>query len=101
VGQTMEVKIEPGSLADAIYGGKHPREQYYCNFGLNPEHQQKLHDAGLRIVGRDPDGEARILTIPEHRFFLATLYVPQLTSSITQPHPVILAFMKAAMESNR
>jgi CTP synthase (UTP-ammonia lyase) len=101
VGQTMEVKIEPGSLADAIYGGKHPREQYYCNFGLNPEHQQKLHDAGLRIVGTDPDGEARILTIPEHRFFLATLYVPQLTSSITQPHPVILAFMKAAMESNR
>ena len=99
VGQTMEVIIEPGSRVEAIYGARSVQEQYYCNFGLNPEHQQKLHEAGLRILGTDANGEARILTIPKHRFFVATLFVPQLTSSLSRLHPVILVFIKAAMAS--
>jgi CTP synthase (UTP-ammonia lyase) len=96
VGQTMEVQIEPGSRVAAIYGGTSALEQYYCNFGLNPENQQALHDAGLCIVGRDANGEARILTLPEHRFFVATLFVPQLTSGVDHPHPLIRAFLEAA-----
>ena len=96
VGQRMEVEIEPGSRVEAIYGSKSAFEQYYCNFGLNPEYQQRLHEAGLRIVGRDANGEARILTLPKHRFFVATLFVPQLTSSPDHPHPMIRAFLKTA-----
>lgn len=69
VGQTMEVEIEPGSLVEAIYRSRSAFEQYYCNFGLNPQYQQRLHEAGLRIVGWDANGEARILTLPNHRFF--------------------------------
>jgi CTP synthase (UTP-ammonia lyase) len=96
VGQTMQVEIEPGSRVEAIYGCRSAFEQYYCNFGLNPEYQQSLHDAGLCIVGRDANGEARILTLPTHRFFVATLFVPQLTSNPGHPHPMIRAFFKAA-----
>jgi CTP synthase (UTP-ammonia lyase) len=50
----------------------------------------------LRIVGRDTGGEARILTLPEHPFFVATLFVPQCRSSAEQPHPMVMAFMDAA-----
>jgi CTP synthase (UTP-ammonia lyase) len=96
VGQKMQVEIEPGSRVEAIYGYKSVFEQYYCNFGLNPEVQQRLHEAGLCIVGRDANGEARILTLPKHRFFVATLFVPQLTSSPDHPHPMIRAFFEAA-----
>ncbi|MHB8271823.1 CTP synthase C-terminal region-related (seleno)protein [Bradyrhizobium sp.] len=96
VGQTMAVEIEPGSRVEAIYGSTSAFEQYYCNFGLNPDYQQRLHDAGLRIVGRDANGEARILTLPKHRFFIATLFVPQLTSSPDHPHPMIRAFFETA-----
>jgi CTP synthase (UTP-ammonia lyase) len=96
VGQTMQVEIEPGSRVEAIYGSRSAFEQYYCNFGLNPEVQQGLHEAGLRIVGRDASGEARILTLPKHRFFMATLFVPQLTSSPEHPHPMIRAFFETA-----
>jgi CTP synthase (UTP-ammonia lyase) len=96
VGQKMEVEIEPGSRVEAIYGGTSAFEQYYCNFGLNPGVQHRLHEAGLRIVGRDANGEARILTLPQHRFFVATLFVPQLTSNLDHPHPMIRAFLKTA-----
>jgi CTP synthase (UTP-ammonia lyase) len=97
VGQTMDVDIEPNSRVAEIYGATRIGEQYYCNFGLNPDHQTRLHDGGLEICGRDANGEARILTIADHPFFLATLFVPQLTSTIDRPHPIIGAFMRAAL----
>lgn len=97
VGQAMEVFITPGSRVAELYGQTRVREEYYCNFGINPAHQQALDDGGLRIVGRDGDGEARILTLPGHPFFLATLFVPQLTSAEDRPHPLLMAFVRAAL----
>ncbi len=55
-----------------------------------------MHAAGLRVVGVEPDGEARIVEAFGHRFFVGTLFVPQLNSTSAQPHPLILAFMKEA-----
>ena len=97
VGQTMEVRFDPASRIAAICGAVTAAEQYYCNFGINPEHQQKLDDAGLRIVGRDVNGEARVLTLPRHPFFVATLFVPQLRSTLGRPHPLICEFLTAVL----
>lgn len=99
VGKAMEVHIDPQSVVAKLYGRVRVQEQYYCNFGINPSHQQDLHEGGLRIVGRDLDGEARILAVPDRRFYLATLFVPQLTSTRENPHPIVLAFVRAAIEA--
>ncbi len=95
VGQRMDVFVEAGSLAAGAYSGTRATEEYYCNFGLNPDYESQLHNGGLRIIGRDANYEPRILTIPAHPFFLATVFVPQLRSSPAQPHPLIVAFLKA------
>ena len=95
-GLAMEVLIDPESRVAEIYGATRVAEEYYCNFGLNPEYEDKLHDAGLRIVGKDANGEARILTVREHPFFIATLFLPQLRSTRERPHPIIAAFAHAA-----
>src|SRR6185436_16546933 len=76
-------------------------EQYYCQFGLNPHYQATIHEGGLRVVGIDEDGEARIVELPEHPFFVATLFVPPLTSTAEQPHPLIIAYLQAAVECGR
>jgi CTP synthase (UTP-ammonia lyase) len=99
VGQTMTVRLAPGSRAAHFYGARESTEQYYCNFGLNPQHQERLHEAGLRVSGIDQDGEARVLELPERRFYLATLFVPQLTSSATRPHPLITGYLRAALNA--
>lgn len=98
VGRTMRVDVSPGSRVAAVYGQPRVDEQYYCNFGLNPEHEQALGDGGFRVVGCDQDGEARILTVPEHPFYVATLFVPQLNSQPTAPHPLVVALLAAAAE---
>jgi CTP synthase (UTP-ammonia lyase) len=71
-------------------------ENYYCNFGLNPDYEKNLEAAGMRITGRDSDGEARILELGDHPFFIGTLFVPQTRSTETMPHPLIYGFLQAA-----
>jgi CTP synthase (UTP-ammonia lyase) len=97
VGKTMQVRLSPGSRAHRLYEREVVTEHYYCNFGLNPAYQTQLHEGGLRVVGVDQDGEARIVELADHPFFLATLFVPQVSSRLTQPHPLICAFLRAAM----
>ncbi len=96
VGLAMNVKLNPMSHVARIYGRTEVTEQYYCNFGLNPAYQKLLHECGLRVVGQDEQGEARVLELAEHRFFVATLFVPQFSSHMGQPHPLITAYLQAA-----
>jgi len=96
VGKTEKIKISPGSRALDIYGKKETEERFYCNFGLNPTYRRKVEEAGLRPSGFDKTGEVRILELPGSLFFLATLFVPQVTSSETRPHPVIRSLLKTA-----
>ena len=96
VGQTMPVRLLDGSVASKIYGREEVTEQYYCNFGLNPDHQEALDRAGLRIVGTDNAGEARVFAIEDHPFFLATLFLPQSRSTSGRPHPIIASLLQAA-----
>ena len=56
-----------------------------------------MERSGLRFTGFDGDGEPRILEPPGHRFFLATLYVPQAALAQHDPHPVLAGFLKAAV----
>jgi CTP synthase (UTP-ammonia lyase) len=95
-GATLEVRLEPGSKAATAYGATRIHEEYYCNFGLNPAHEEALEQAGLVVTGRDLDGEARVVEVPGHPFFVGTLYVPQTSSTSGAPHPLISAFVDAA-----
>ena len=42
--------------------------------------------------------EVRILELPDHPFFVATLFVPQARSTEREPHPLVTAFVVAARE---
>jgi CTP synthase (UTP-ammonia lyase) len=98
VGQKGRVKLMPGSLAHAIYGRGEAEleEQFYCNYGLNPAYQAEIERGEMKVVGTGPDGEARVIELPDHRFFIGTLFVPQLSSSAEKPHELIVAYLKAA-----
>lgn len=95
-GKQMEVTLAPGSIAHAAYGCDRSIENYYCNFAINPDHRAELERSAPRISGQDQDGEIRVIEIPENRFFLATLFVPQMRSKPGSPHPLVRGFVKAA-----
>lgn len=97
VGVTQQVHIKPGTLAHQIYQKESATEQFRCNYGLNPKYRDEISQRGLQIAGTDMEGEVRIVELPQHRFFIATLFLPQLASTPEAPHPILLAYLKAAM----
>ena len=101
VGQRQPVRLERASAAGAIYGVEETVEAFFCNFGLNDACRPALEAAGLRFSGFDANGEPRVLELPGHRFFMATLYVPQATSTRERPHPLLSTFVTASTQTAR
>ena len=96
VGQSKVVRIVPGSLAGQIYGIAEATELFACNYGLNETFSDQIAARGLRVSGFDEEGTVRMVELPEHPFYIATLFVPQSRSSVETPHPLIVAFLRAA-----
>ena len=97
-GTQLAIRIRPDTLASSLYGSTKAMEDYYCNFGLNPAYSNDIEKSGLLITGSEEDGEARILELPTHRFYLATLFVPQTSSAPDNPHPLVNGLVYAARE---
>jgi CTP synthase (UTP-ammonia lyase) len=91
------VKILKGTLLHSILGGEDHSEQYYCNYGVNEEYERQFQSAGLRVSARGMLGETRAVELPQCRFFIATLFQPQLSSRPEAPHTFFLEFLRAAM----
>jgi CTP synthase (UTP-ammonia lyase) len=96
VGQSHPVTLVPGTRAAACYRAATSIEDYYCNYGVNPDYRPRLEAGGLTVSGVGPDGEIRIVELPSHRFFVATLFLPQTRSAAGRPHPLLAAFAAAA-----
>ncbi|WP_052350370.1 glutamine amidotransferase-related protein [Paenibacillus gorillae] len=94
VGQTGEVFIKQPSLVSSLYQETAVIEQFRCSYGLNPNFEVPIDEAGLKIVGTDAEGRPRIVELAEHPFFIGTLFVPQLSSSNANPHCLVNAFIK-------
>lgn len=94
-GLRQRVTIRPGTRAASLYGVTSAEEDFFCRYGVNPAWADRLQDAGLRVGGVGDDGEMRIVELPDHPFFLLTLFLPQARSSAA-PHPVLVGFLDAA-----
>jgi CTP synthase (UTP-ammonia lyase) len=95
VGQQHPVSVVAGTRAAALYGADSVVEAYYCNYGVNPDYLPRLRQAGLSVSGLGEDGEARIVELPAHPFFLATLFLPQTRSTAAKPHPLLAGYAAA------
>ena len=95
-GRIPEIRIRPGSYLHSFYKADTVSEEFFCNYEVNPEFEWTIAEAGFPVVARDENGAARAIESPAHRFFVATLFQPQLSSKPGKPHPVIVEFVRAA-----
>ena len=95
-GSIPEIRIRPGSYLHSFYNRDVVTEEFFCNYEVNPEFEWAFVEAGFPVVARGPQGEVRAIESPSHRFFIATLFQPQLSSQATKPHPIIAEFLRAA-----
>jgi CTP synthase len=92
--------LEPGSVVAEAYGTTEVRERHRHRYEVNNAYRDKLAAAGLVISGTSPDGHlVEFVELPRcvHPFFVGTQAHPELTSRPTRPHPLFVAFIKAAL----
>ena len=87
--------MRPGTRASALYGVTAATEDFFCNYGVNPDYHRRLEAGGLRVSGLGGAGEVRIVELPDHPFFLATLFLPQARSTAASPHPLLAGYAAA------
>src|SRR5207237_4214496 len=95
-GAISEIRIRPGSYLHSFYKQDVVTEEFFCNYEVNPEFEWAFVEAGFPVVARAAQGEVRAIESPTHRFFIATLFQPQLSSGPGKPHPTSVAVLRAA-----
>ncbi len=74
------------------------RERHRHRYELNNKYRKQLEDAGMVISGINPERDlAEIIELPHHPFFVGTQFHPEFQSRPLRPHPLFLAFIKAAI----
>jgi CTP synthase (UTP-ammonia lyase) len=96
VDESQSVHIFAETSALIAYVQEQVIEMFNCNYGFNEEYRPALDKSELKVAGVDSNGDARIVELSRHRFFIATLFLPQLSSTAETPHPLIMAFVKSA-----
>jgi CTP synthase (UTP-ammonia lyase) len=92
------IRLVPGSKLFAIYGVPAIEAGHFCNYGVNPDFLSRFEAAGVRIAGLGEEGDIRAIELPDHRFYITTLFHPQLESRPGRPSPLVLAFLEAARQ---
>lgn len=91
-------KVQKGTLASQIYGRQMISERHRHRYELNNLYADELQAAGLHVSGINPQSRlAEIVEIPEHPFFIATQFHPELKSTPEHPQPIFVHFVKAAL----
>jgi CTP synthase len=92
--------IHKGSRVYSIYGKELIQERHRHRFEFNNEYRQQFEEAGMMCVGENPDsGLVEIVEIPALKWFIGTQYHPEYNSTVVNPNPLFVSFVKAAIEN--
>jgi CTP synthase len=92
-------KLLPGTRAAQIYRATEISERHRHRYEVNNAYRDPLTESGMRISATSPDGDlVEMIELPDHPWFLATQFHPELKSRPNQPHPLFASFIGAAVE---
>ena len=97
LGEEADVDVLPGTRAAAVLGAGRRTERFFCQYGLDERYRARLEAGGLVFGANDADGAVRMLELPGHPFYLAALFQPELSCDETWVHPLVRAFVAAAV----
>ncbi len=103
MGGTMRLGAYPcrlveGSLAARCYQVDEISERHRHRYEVNNDYRDRFAEHGVVFSGLSPDGElVEIIELPDHPFFLAVQFHPELKSRPNRPHPIFTAFVAAAV----
>jgi len=96
---TYPCRLRPGSKAAEIYGQPEISERHRHRYEVSNQYRERFQQQGMRLSGLSPDGSlVEMIELPDHPYFVACQFHPELKSRPTRPHPLFSAFVAAAAQ---
>ena len=74
-------------------------ERHRHRYEFNNEYLLDFEKAGMIATGINPDTNlVEIIEIPNHNWFVGVQFHPEYSSTVINPHPLFVAFVKAVMK---
>jgi CTP synthase len=92
-------ELKKNTKAYQAYGKTKINERHRHRYEFNNRYLQDIEAAGMKATGINPKtGLVEIVEIPEHPWFVGTQFHPELKSTVLNPHPLFVRFVKASLE---
>lgn len=99
---SWDCELVENSKAFDAYGISSITERHRHRYEYNNDYKEQLEAAGLKTTGINPKtGLVEIVEISEHPWFVGVQYHPEYKSTVANPHPLFIAFVKASVEYSK
>lgn len=94
-----ECQLKADSIAAKVYGKEIIEERHRHRYEFNSQYLEQVEASGMIATGVNPKtGLVEIIEIPKHPWFVGVQYHPEYKSTVSNPHPLFVAFVKAALK---
>ena len=95
-------KLVEGTRAQRIYGEEDISERHRHRYEVNQKYLPTLVENGLVVAGMSPDGKfVEMVELPDHPWYLGCQFHPEYKSRPTDPHPLFVSYIRAALDEKR
>ena len=92
--------LKKGSKVYEAYKTEHIQERHRHRFEFNNDYKQQFESAGMMCTGENPDTNlVEVVEIPSLKWFVGVQYHPEYNSTVLNPNPLFLSFVKAAIDN--
>ncbi len=92
-------KLKRGTKAHAVYSKANIEERHRHRYEFNNKFKDKFEKAGMVASGINPDGDlVEMVELKDHPWFIGCQFHPEYKSTVANPHPLFVRFVKAALE---
>ena len=93
-----DCSLSEGSLAEEAYGTMNISERHRHRYEFNNDFADQIFDEHFVVTGTNPEtGLVEIVEYRDHPWFVGVQFHPEYKSTVSKPHPLFLAFVKASL----
>jgi len=97
-----DCKLLAGSKTYAAYQSENISERHRHRYEFNNEYLSQIEAAGMKATGINPKtGLVEVVEISNHPWFVGVQYHPEYKSTVLNPHPLFVDFIKASLKYSK
>ena len=90
--------IKSGSKTRKAYNQKATKERHRHRYEFNNSYLEKFEKSGMNATGINPKSNlVEIVEITDHPWFVGVQFHPEYKSTVSNPHPLFIHFLKACL----